>query len=391
MKKIYDSIIGVFPVDWDFLRARHQELMEGLSENCPVLYVENALNLPLFIKNVFKNKSLSGIKNVLKGTRKISDTLYVYKPVDLFPFSLKNRFFNCINQRILSLFIKHNAKKLNMNAPLLWLSYPKNFLVSRFLKHSLLCYDCVDEHSLYNMKKNYFVEKLETKLAHEACVIFASSKNLYKKMKEKNNNTYYVPNGVRKDFIDCSVQPPEEIERFFRTIKKPVIGYTGALNNWIDYNLLYELVTKKTEWSFVIAGPVMPGCEKTFFPIRKQKNVFYTGAVKHHELPFYVHNFDICLILYILNELTNYILPIKVFEYFASGTGVVSTPLPELTPYKDYITFGKNSQEFITGIEKLLGNTSPEFRKKMKETALKNTWEERINNVKEILSGICEL
>jgi len=244
----------------------------------------------------------------------------------------------------------------------------------------------VDEHSLYHLKKNFFVEELEKKLVQKSDLVFASSKNLYNKVRKINEHSHYVPNGVSESFLTYKYEPTEEIESFFKNLKRPIIGYTGALNNWINYDLFYKLVSERNDWTFVVIGPVIPGNEKKFQRIAGQENVYYLGPKNHFELPLFFSNFDICMIIYELHELVEYILPVKVFEYFAFGIPVVSTPLPELKGFTDCIEFGTDSGEFIEKIEYLLKNRLGELKKRLKSAASENTWEKRLKTIKTIIT-----
>ena len=380
-------MLGIFPIDWDFLWARHQELMKGLSEEWKVLYVEPSFNIPKFLKNIFNKNSYLELRKFFKGVRKISENLYIYKPIEFFPFSLRNKFFNILSQRFLAVMLKPVMKKIKMKMPLLWLSYPKNYRLSNYINYTLLCYDCVDEHSFYHLKKNFFVENLENSLIKKSDFVFASSKKLYNKVRSINENSHFVPNGVDNDFLNFPDKTPEKINNFFNGLKKPVIGYIGALNNWVDYELFEKIISMKSEWSFVIIGPVIPGNEAKFSKIRRKNNVFYVGSKKHFELPFYLCNFDLCIIVYRLNELTESILPIKIFEYFAYGKPVVSTKLPELNEFYGLIQFASSSEEFVEKMEFYLDNITSELIEQMKYTARTNVWKNKIKKIKKIITN----
>jgi GT2 family glycosyltransferase len=54
------------------------------------------------------------------------------------------------------------------------------------------------------------------------------------------------------------------------------------------------------------------------------------GEVSYTELPRWLHGMDVCLIPFLVNELTLATNPVKVYEYLAAGKPVVATELPEL-------------------------------------------------------------
>ena len=70
-------------------------------------------------------------------------------------------------------------------------------------------------------------------------------------------------------------------------------------------------------------------------------------------------SFDVCTIPYILNTLSESIFPLKLFEYLAAGRPIVTTALPELLPYREYIHVASTAEEFLSGLEQSLSDPLP--------------------------------
>jgi hypothetical protein len=53
------------------------------------------------------------------------------------------------------------------------------------------------------------------------------------------------------------------------------------------------------------------------------------------DMPAYLYNFDVCLIPFLKNKVTEAVDPVKLYEYLSSGKPVVARDLYELRRYKE--------------------------------------------------------
>jgi hypothetical protein len=91
------------------------------------------------------------------------------------------------------------------------------------------------------------------------------------------------------------------------------------------------------------------------------------------------------MIPFLLLEETLAANPVKLYEYSAMEVPVVSTDLPECRAY-DVVRIAHTSEEFIHSIEDAAAQRhSPELKRKLRELALANTWDQRVNTVLERL------
>ena len=143
---------------------------------------------------------------------------------------------------------------------MLWIYQPEYERYIGKLGAKLVVYDCVDEYStfpIYNKpgKKEKIIET-EKSLLKKADLVITSAPNLYENKKRYNKNTYLVHNvGNAEHFmkaLDKNLEAPEDIA----SIKKPIIGFVGALDRYkVDFELLQLLAEKHSEWSIVLIGP----------------------------------------------------------------------------------------------------------------------------------------
>jgi glycosyltransferase involved in cell wall biosynthesis len=163
---------------------------------------------------------------------------------------------------------------------------------------------------------------------------------------------------------------------------KPIIGYSGAIAPWVDWELLKVVIQENPEFNFVFIGAYF---QLNKFPLKNLRNVFYLGLKPYHELPAYLHHFDVGLIPFLKTEMTKGCNPIKLYEYYASGIPVLGTPLPEMLTIPK-INLEINPQLFSLRLRHLLGSEDSSKAERM-AFALANDWSERASRMlQQILS-----
>ncbi|WP_279028379.1 glycosyltransferase [Bilophila wadsworthia] len=167
--------------------------------------------------------------------------------------------------------------------------------------------------------------------------------------------------------------------RKIMNLKKPVIGYHGALASWIDYDLLRYLANTK-KYSILLIGPKY---DKSFDDsgIESCKDIHYIGTVDYNDLPSYVYDYDVAIVPFKVNELTHAVSPLKLFEYMAAGKPIVTTETRECIQYKSCLT-ANNFYSFLQKIDTALSlKDNIEYRNIIYQDALNNSWEQRAKKI----------
>lgn len=201
---------------------------------------------------------------------------------------------------------------------ILWLTVPSHINLVQNYAPDLVIYDAVDEpKDEFASWATYYPTILE-----RADLIFCSSNSIYEYFLNRHPFVYLVPNGV--DYVHFSPAPP--YRPIDLPVGKPIIGYSGAIAPWLDWELLNVVAQENPDINFVFLGALF---QLNKFPL-KLKNVIYIGLKSYQELPNYLHFFDLGLIPFRQTEMTKGCNPIKLYEYYAAGIRVLGTPLPEL-------------------------------------------------------------
>ena len=377
----FKDVVCIAPVDWEPLKTRIQNIMIRLPKDCKILYVEPPVTYISYLKDKNVKDKMDKYK---KGIRKVEENIFVITPPPFIPFYNMYPLINRINQKRLALFLKPIINKLGLENYVLWTYLPNSIELLGKLHEKFVIYDCVDEHSEFTglINKDVVLE-MEKGLIEKSDLVFYSAKNLYERKKIHNKNSYLIPNAADIDLFLKSTFPETPIAQDIANIKKPIIGFIGAIHDWIDLDVIKYIAEKRPEWSIVMIGPVGPNID--IKDLEKLNNLHFLGKRSPSDLPKYLKAFDVCINPFKLNNLTENVNPLKIYEYLASGKPIVSSKMKEILHFSDIIYFAESGEDFIKKIEKALSENKEKVNKRI-EVAKENSWDRRM----EVISNIIE-
>lgn len=249
--------------------------------------------------------------------------------------------------------------------------------------------DGIDENLCGKETAKLLTERHETIINECNPYIVATATKLYDSVKSINNevNVELITNGVDYEHFKARKM---EIPQDLQEVKKEgdiLIGYYGALASWFDYELLRKLANASKKYKIVLIGL---DYDKTLgeSKILELENVHYLGKKEYKDLPQYLNNFDICIIPFLINEITLSTSPVKAFEYMAAKKPIITTDLPECRKYQS-ILIGKTHEEFLEKVSLLEEKIKDkEYLSILDKEARENTWENKFKKLIElIISG----
>ncbi|WP_442588347.1 glycosyltransferase [Pedobacter sp. AW31-3R] len=305
-------------------------------------------------------------------------------PINFLPEGRIFRFLLKINEQLIASRLKHIFKKQGIKDFIYINSFNFHYPeVVKGLNPSLKIYHCVDPIIVPYDKKHGLIS--ETQLLKDSDLVICTSKALYNEKKLANSNTYFVPNATDSTVGQLSLAAGLPDHERVAGLKKPIIGYLGTIERRINYDLLEKVILAHPDKSFVLAGPVSEG----FLPdsFKSYPNVHVIGSVPYDEVPQMIKSFDVAIIPFKKDEVSNTIFPIKLFEYMSAGKPVVASDFNE-----DLKDFTRNSVEycgdassFSRAINSALLNDSEVKIEERKALAKENTWEQRSEQISEII------
>ncbi|MGE5550843.1 MAG: glycosyltransferase [Bacteroidota bacterium] len=262
------------------------------------------------------------------------------------------------------------------NAPILWISYPPHVHVLSRYGPGLVVFDAVDEPA-----EEFAHWAASVALLRErADVIFASSISLYESHSRLHPNVHLCPNAA--DYAHFARGAGDgTIPGDLAAIPRPVIGYHGALANWLDWELIEATAAANQDLSFVFIGPLFTGGEH----LPSGANLHYLGHRDYRLLPNYLRGFDAAIIPFRVSPMTKGCNPIKLWEYLAAGKPVVSTPLPEVRQFAE-IRVADTPAEFGAALRKALAAAGDAGAIAARQALARgNSWEARALQIHRVL------
>lgn len=225
----------------------------------------------------------------------------------------------------------------------------------------------------------------------EKALVVTSADKLYEDITKKRKsckNVIFSTNGVEYEHfakVKKNGTLKKECEELLKT-GRPIIGYYGALATWFDYELIKNYAIKRPDVDIVLYGIKY---DNSFDEsnIKDIKNIHYLGKVNYFDLPQYADIFNVCVIPFLINDITEATNPIKVFEYMALGKPIVTTAMNECKKYKS-VFIANNEEEFIELIDKALKlnrKENKEYFELLNKEALENTWESKARLIADLL------
>jgi len=384
--------IAIFStVSWDFLWQRqHHVASELAKKGHSVVYFDD----PVYVSSsIFLKRIIAG--NKLFEVKKITDNISV---VVLYLPEFRGRLSGYKNSFLRSNF-KACMKKLSF-VPDVSIFYSLDFVAlikTLETMRSKIAYDCVDDALSFvssEIKRHLRPESAysqylnaEVLLIKSSSVCFATANLLYEKILKHNPKCVYLPNAMDFDHFNSAAKGIVTLDEL-STLRHPVIGFIGALYNWIDVDLICRIAEVHPEYSVLLVGPVAAESNQ----LEKYSNIVTVGAKPYGILPSYLSNIDVCIIPFKLNDITLASNPIKMYEYLAAGKPVVSTALPEVVKVaSDLVYVGKDEVDFIKKIEmatlELEHNNGSSVTARM-NFARKNSWESRVEVMEKFLNEL---
>lgn len=249
-------------------------------------------------------------------------------------------------------------------------------------------YDCIDDVTLYSGRASLdrFLE-YERQLVESSDALFATALKLEEHLQSLRSSKpiHRLPNGVDFEWFQKRVSRasvPDDL----KSIKRPIVGYVGTIADWLDYAMVAEMAKRFPLVSFVFVGPV--DFESRLTELEKLPNFFWLGKKEYIDVPAYIAAFDVCWIPFASGRIVEHTNPIKLFEYFALGKPVVTTPLVEAEPYEKekLVYFGGTPDALAEALRKALADKRESTLLQRMGVAREHSWKRIVARMKAIVS-----
>lgn len=331
--------IIVYPpiIDWGWMKQRPHHIMEGLSrKGYLVFWCTNNLR-----------------EDRVDGFLEINPNFFLCSDISLLIRDISNLIFFTSS-------VEHNR----------WI---------RQAKSPQVIYDYLDDLGVYISGNDNYLAKEHEYLLENASLVVTTADKLADQIKKIRDDFVVAPNAADLDFFALKKKPlvPKDIKPL---IKKPVVGYYGAIAKWFDYSMLIYAAKNMPDINFILIGPDYDD-EMKKHHLDAYKNIHWLGLKNYDELPQYLYYFDVAILPFVKNKVTDAVSPVKIFEYMSGNKPIVTSDMHECTKYKS-ILIAKDNEQFVDSIRKALKlKNDKKYLELLAKDAKNNTWQVRTDKI----------
>jgi glycosyltransferase involved in cell wall biosynthesis len=359
-------------------RTSSHQIARWLAKTHRVCYVEcPGLRAP---KGSGRDLKKIGAKvlRFLQGPRPAPERLEVWTmlQVPLHRFAIVRR----LNRLLMLAALRWLIWSRRMSKPITWFMLPHLSSVIGRLGETLSVYYCIDDYSALPGVNEAAVKSMDDETTRRADIVFVASETLLDEKLRLNPHTHVSPHGVDVEHFRRAHDSPGTPSLEISSLPRPIIGFFGLIEQWIDLDLIDFLAEQRPDWSFVMIGRVAVPPEQ----VPQRKNLHFLGVRPYSALPDYGSQFDAAIIPYKLNRQVMNANPIKLREYLAMGKPIVSVATPEIEKYADVVRIAHSREQFLAHIDAVVTEPSlpQEVRRRVDRVACES-WDVRLLSVLE--------
>ena len=356
------KIVYLAPIAFSELKQRPQYLVEGLSVDNEVYYIEPTKRIAACFMYGYSCKS---------DCYKVNRNLTVFRCDGKVVLPYRWNIYDIFNLNGVYEYVQ--LKELLNSADVIIVAYEGWYNVVDKVKNKILVYDKMDENTFLTKgwSNKAFMKKCENALLKKCACALVSASSFAKKFDGKLP-AYLVPNafdGTNTCYLEY--EDPED--------KKRVYGYIGTIAGWFDNDVIQAIADDEKN-TVILVGPC------TTKKIEKE-NVVYVGKVEKDRAMEHIKEFDVCLYPFKRDELLETINPVKIYEYLAFNKPIIAVRSEETEKFEANIYLYTSVEQVKSICEQELLPPFDSFEEY--KTFLKdNSWESRVKQVNEILERL---
>jgi glycosyltransferase involved in cell wall biosynthesis len=339
---------------WDFVYQRPQHLLSRASKQWRVWYVEE----PIWGETLRLD------------VRPVDDQLRVVVPH--LPHGIDEQTAVRLQRQLVNQLLEREQ----LTDFIAWYYTPMALAFTDHLHARMTVYDCMDQLSSFAGASPLLLTQ-EAKLMQKADLVYTGGYSLYEAKQNHHPQVFAFPSCIDfGHFAPGRGDTPDPDDQ--RSITGPRIGFCGVIDERLDLHLLGEVAKRRTDWQFIMLGPVVKIDPAT---LPQMPNIHYLGMKEYRDLPAYFGNWQAAMMPFAINEATRYISPTKTPEYLSAGLPVISTPIRDVVRgYGGWgpVLIGDTPQAFEKAIELAIKGRYEidweEINGHLQEQSWDNTW-----------------
>jgi hypothetical protein len=176
---------------------------------------------------------------------------------------------------------------------ILWYYYPQYLELVDALQPGTVVYDCMDNYTALFSRKDdpaqtcifETLQRDEQALLRRADIVFYGARTLMDERPAYHAKSHHFPTGVDVDHFARAADTGGSVPPDIRGIRRPILGYWGAVDNRIAFDLLAYAAAARPDWSFVLLGPLVALQREKIDHFLRLPNVHWLGPRAYKDIP----------------------------------------------------------------------------------------------------------
>jgi glycosyltransferase involved in cell wall biosynthesis len=368
-----------FGNDWSAEnRTSSHHIAEHLARRTSVLYVDSpGLRAPKA-----RSRDVRKVGRVLASTarppRRVADRLW-HISVPQIPFRRLPlvRHANTLLGRWL---VKRAIARLGLSRTVSWFAVPHPGSLANAFGETAVIYYCIDDYAALPGVDARAVAELDAHLTACADQVFVASSRMLR-AKGSRQAVAMARHGVDVALFRTAADPSLPVAPGARDLPRPIVGFYGLIEDWIDLDLVADLAERRPAWTFLMIGRLAVDAGRA----GRLPNVVFAGHQPYTDLPRWAKAFDVAIVPYRLTRQVVNAAPLKVREYLAAGRPVVAVPTPDIERFAGLVHLASGCDEFLAAIDAALREDRDTDRIRRMDAMAAMSWDARVAEVVEVV------
>jgi glycosyltransferase involved in cell wall biosynthesis len=256
---------------------------------------------------------------------------------------------------------------------------------------SRLIYDCIDDPDVHAPRPRLvpMIRRWERELMQRADGVVVTARGLEAHCRAMHAD---VPISLVRNGVD-----PEAFRRAADRNERPadlpppgrpIVGFVGALYDWIDWPLIDNVVRAMPDHEFVFVGP--HAGEPAQSRIASLANAHFLGQRPYASVPAYMKSFDVAWVPFDTSQVSALANPIKIYEYLALGRPVVTTPVADVEHLGGTCRVASGAKDVVNAILAAQHDNTPALESDRSAFADRQSWRQRASDIVEFCESLSE-
>ncbi len=245
-----------------------------------------------------------------------------------------------------------------------WFAVPHPGYLANAFGETAVVYYCIDDYAALPDVDARAVAEMDAHLTSRADQVFVASSRMLRQSGESSprpcsrRTAWTSRSSGQASDRRLAIAPGAAI------LPRPVIGFYGLIEEWIDLDLIADIAERRPRWTFLMIGRLAVDAGR----LKALPNVVFAGPQPYRTLPDWAKAFDVAIIPYRLTRQVVNSAPLKLREYLATGKTHCGGPRAGDRAFAGLVRLARGPEQFISHRRALANDTDADRARRIEAT-----------------------